>query len=696
MRDLSPLLRPRSIAMIGASSDPRRGNGRTLRYLIEGGYAGPVYPVNPNRSEVQGLRAYTRIEDVPGPVDAAIVAVPAAAAVQAVQACAEAGVRSAIVYAAGFAEAGEGGRELQARLVEAARRTGMPVLGPNSLGAFDARSRSFMTFSSMFDDGYPEVGRIGMVTQSGGYGSQVYKLAADRGVPLVQWVSCGNECDIGAAELLQAMAHDPGIDVLLAYFEGVRDGPALLAALREARRRGKVVIVVKAGRTEAGGRAAATHTATLAGEDRVYDEVFRSLGVHRADSVEEMLDVACVAVRGRRPRGRRLVLLSPSGGFAVQMTDHAVQHGLELPIVAPALQERIRALVPNAMPANPVDLTGQILNELPRFGEVLDLLLEGDAYDAAGLFVGMAGGAPTLADAWADALEAAASRHPDKALLLSIVAPPAQVRRYEAAGYAVFEDTFRMLRAHGALVRMAAAPSAGPAPLPVPDPAWAMLDPHRCRHEADAKRLLNHLGIPALVDAVCADAEAAVQAARRCGYPVAVKVLSADLPHKTEVGGVVLDVPDEAAVRAAVSAIGARVAAARPDARIEGYLVAPMAGEGIECLLGVRHDPTFGPVVVFGAGGVLAELLGDRALRLAPVDEAGALAMIDETRIARLLHGWRNQPPADVPALAGAIARLSRYSMTPAAAGCGIEINPLLVRPAGRGVIALDALVAPG
>jgi acyl-CoA synthetase (NDP forming) len=437
-------------------------------------------------------------------------------------------------------------------------------------------------------------------------------------------------------------------------------------------------------------------TATLAGEDRVYDEVFRSLGIHRADSVEEMLDVACVAVRGRRPAGPRLVLLSPSGGFAVQMTDHAVQNGLVLPPVAPALQERIRALVPNAMPANPVDLTGQILNELPRFGEVLDLLLDGDAYDAAALFVGMAGGAPTLADAWADALVDAAARHPAKALLLSIVTTPGHVRRYEAAGYAVFEDTCRMLRAHGALVRVAASTPAERPPLQPPDPAWAALDPRGCRNEADARRLVGELGIPVLADTVCADADAAVQAARRCGYPVAVKVLSADLPHKTEVGGVVLDVFDDDAVRAAVAAIRERVAAARPDARIEGFLVAPMAGDGIECLLGVRHDPTFGPVVVFGAGGVMAELLGDRALRLAPVDEAGALAMIGETRLVRLLRGWRNQPAADVAALAAAVAQLSRYAVTQAAAGCSIEINPLLVRRAGHGVVALDALVAAG
>ncbi len=693
MQDLTPLLRPRSIAMIGASSDPRRGNGRTLRYLVEGGFEGPVYPVNPRHGEVQGLRAYASVRDLPQTVDTAIIALPAAAAVQAVQDCAEAGVRSATVFAAGFAEAGEAGRALQSRVTALAQRSGMRVLGPNSLGLFDARSRSFMTFSSMFDDGFPEPGRIGMVTQSGGYGSQVYKLALARGLPIVQWVSCGNECDVGAAEVVDAMSRDDGIDTVLAYFEGVRDGPALRMALARARQRDQVVIVVKAGRTEAGGRAAASHTASLAGEDLVYDEVFRSLGIHRADSVEEMLDVAYAAARGRRPRGPRLVLLSPSGGFAVQMTDHAVQSSLVLPPVDEALQARIRALVPNAMAQNPVDLTGQILNDLPCFGKVLDLLLEGPAYDGAALFVGMAGAAPSLADAWQVALLEAAARHPAASLLLSIVTSPERARRYEDAGFVVFEDTFRMLRAHGALVKAAAPAPAQASSVPAPDPAWAALDVRGCANEADAKRLLSAIGIAVPPEAVCEDGQTAAQAACAMGFPVAVKVLSADLLHKTEVGGVVLDLPDAVAVRSAVAGIAARVARARPGARIEGYLVSPMAGEGVECLLGVRHDPTFGPVVVFGAGGVLAELLADRALRLAPLDEQEALAMIGQTRIARLLNGWRGRPPADVSALADAIVRLSRLALLPAAQGCSIEINPLLVRAAGQGVLALDALV---
>lgn len=697
MRDLSPLLRPRSIAMIGASSDPRRSNGRTLRYLIEGGFEGPVWPVNPMRTEVQGLPALASILDVPGPVDTAIVAVPAAQVLQALRDCATAGVRSATVFASGFAEAGPQGRQLQQQLTELARASGMLVLGPNALGLYDARTRSFMTFSSMFDDGFPAVGRIGMVTQSGGYGSQVVKLAQGRGLPIVQWVSCGNECDITCGELVAAMACDPGIDVILAYLEGVHDGAQLLQALELARSRGKAVVVIKVGRTPDGSRAAASHTAALAGEDAVFAEVFRAFGVHRADSVEEMLDVAYAATRGRTPRGPRLVLLSPSGGFAVQMTDQAIQAGLELPAVPEAIQARIRALVPQAVAANPVDLTGQILNELPQFGRVLDLLLEGDDYDGAALFVGMAGAAPSLAGAWEEALTAAARRHPGKSLLLSILGEPARLQRYEEAGFAVFEDTARMLRAHAAWVRSAAAFARGPVRRAAAvEPHWAGLDPAACGNEAQAKQLLAALGIPAPREVLCADAEAAAQAAQAMGGPVALKVVSADLPHKTEVGGVELALADAQAVRAAVARITASVRAARPGARIEGWLVAEMAGAGVECLLGIRHDPTFGPIVLFGSGGVLAEWLEDRAIGLAPLDEAQARALVARTRVARLLEGYRGRPACDVPALVAALCRLSHFAAARADTPFGLEINPLLVRPAGAGVVALDALVTVG
>ena len=693
MRDLTPLLRPRSIAMIGASSDPNRGNGRTLRYLLTGGFAGPVHPVNPRRTEVQGRRCWPSILDVPGPVDTVIVALPAGEVAQALRDCARAGARAAIVFAGGFAEVGPEGRAAQEALGRFARDAGLLVLGPNSLGAYDARDRSFMTFSSMFEEGFGSVGRIGMVTQSGGWGSEARRIAAGRGMSIVQWVSVGNECDVDVAEVLHAMAHDADIDVVLMYLEGIRHGARLHEALEACRRQGKVLATIKVGRTAAGRAAAVSHTASLTGEDRVFDAVCRHYGMHRADSIEALLDVAYAAVQARRhdrlPRGPATVVLSPSGGFAVHMTDQLVTQGLVLPPPPDEVQAEIRRRMPNASASNPVDVTGQFLNGIGDFGAILDQLLACGRFDSADVYVGMAGSAPALRDQWIDTLSAAAARHPRPWLGLSVLADAATAARYEAAGYAVFEDTARMVNAHAALARAAAAFARPPASHgPAPAVAW----PRGTATELDAKRVLSSIGIASPREALARDAEEAGRLAAGFAVRVAVKVVSPDIAHKTEVGGVRLGLSGEAEVRAAVTGMDARIRQALPAARIDGYLVSTLAPDGVDCLLGLRHDPVFGPVVVFGAGGVMAEWLDDVSLRLAPVDLDTARAMVRETRIARMLAGWRGAPPADVDALARAVVALASIARAEGPA-CDVEINPLRVLPAGEGVLALDALV---
>lgn len=693
MRDLTPLLRPRSIAMIGASSDPARGNGRTLRYLLEGGFQGPVFAINPRRTEVQGQRSWPSIADLPQAVDAVIVALPAPDVPQALRECAAAGARSAVVFAGGFAETGEAGRQAQEAISRIARDAGMPVLGPNSLGVYDARARSFMTFSSMFEEGYAQGGRIGMVTQSGGWGGQARRLASERGMSIVQWASTGNECDVDAAEVLHAMALDEDIDVILLYLEGVRDGRRMVEALETARARRKPVVAIKVGRTQAGQAAAASHTASLTGEDRVFDAVCRHFGVHRADSIEELLDVAYAAQHAiqhdRLPRGPSTAILSPSGGFAVHMTDQLIRHGLQLPSPPPAVQDAILKMMPHASVANPVDVTGQVLNRLSDFGQALDWLLDGPRYDAADVFVGMAGAAPALREQWLATLAETAARHPRKWLGVSVLAKQELVHRYEEAGFAVFEDTTRMVNAHAALVRAAAAFDRAPTRVP---PSVAFEWPAGASSEVDAKRVLAAAGISTPPEAVCQRGIEAAAFARTLGRPVAVKVVSPDIPHKTELGGVALNLSGEAAVQATVDDMDRRVRAARPDARIAGYLVSAMAPEGVDCMLGLRIDPALGPVVLFGAGGVMAEWLEDTSLRLAPVDLRTAHDMIAETRIHKMLKGWRGAPAADIDALANAIVDLSRL-----AAGAGqtqdLEINPLRVLPAGQGVLALDALI---
>lgn len=693
MADLAPLLRPRSIAMIGASSDPSRGNGRTLRYLIQGGFEGALFAVNPRRDEVQGLRSWPSIEALPQAVDCAIVALPADQVLATLKQCAAAGVRSAIVYAGGFAETGAAGQQAQAQIAQLARDAGMRIVGPNSLGAYDARSRSYMTFSSMFEEGFAVGGRIGMVTQSGGWGSEARRRAADRGMGVVQWVSTGNEADVDAAEVLAHMAQDADIDVILLYLEGVRNAQRLRDALELARINKKPVVAIKVGRTAAGEAAVASHTASLAGEDRAFDALCKHFGVHRADSIDELLDVAYAALHGishqRLPAGARTAILSPSGGFAVHMTDQAVNLGLQLEPTPAAMRTALSALAPNGSAVNPVDLTGQVLNQLQDFGKALDLLLDGGHYDAVDIFVGMAGAAPALRDRWVEALSATAAQRPGAWLAVAVLATPETVRRYEAAGFAVFEDTARMLNAHAALVRMTQAfARAAAAPLPASAIDW----PTQPSSEVAAKRLLAQTGIASPVELLCNDAQDARAQAPAGEGRWAVKVVSADIAHKTEIGGVRLDVPADQLAQA-VDAIATSVRVHCPDARIDGYLLSAMAPQGVDCLLGLRHDPALGPLVVFGAGGVMAEWLDDVSIRLAPLNLEEAHAMIGETRIHRLLGGWRGAPASDVDALARAIVAVSQLCSAQGQAR-NLEINPLRVLESGRGVLALDALIS--
>ena len=680
--------------MIGASSDPSRGNGRTLRYLIQGGFSGQLYAVNPVRAEVQGLRSWPSIADVPQAVDCAIVALPAASILPSLRQCADAGVRSAIVFAGGFAETGEEGRLAQEQLSRLCQETGLVVLGPNSLGAYDARCRSWMTFSSMFEEGFAEPGRLGMVTQSGGWGSEARRRAAERGMSILQWVSTGNEADVDAAEVLHAMSQDADIDVILLYLEGVRNGPALCAALEEARTRGKPVVAIKVGRTAAGQVAAASHTAALTGEDRAFDALCRHYGVHRADSIDELLDVAYAALHGiahqRLPRGPATAILSPSGGFAVHMTDQAVRLGLSLPPTPADMRADLQNLVPNAAVTNPVDVTGQVLNDLGIYGRALDLLLQGAHYDAAALYIGMAGSAPALRERWLAALAPVAAAHPGRWLAVSILANPETIRRYEDAGFAVFEDTARMLNAQAALVRMTAAfgRSAVDATATPAGVAW----PETASTEVQAKRFLAAIGIPSPLEIVCKTPDEAAEASQHFSGPVALKVVSADIPHKTEVGGVALGLRGSDALRQALQDMAQRVRAARPQARIDGYLVSAMAGDGSDCLLGLRIDPVLGPLVVFGAGGVMTEWLDDVAIRLAPVSADEARAMVAETRISRALKGWRGAPAGDEDALVASIVAVSRLALAPGLPR-DLEINPLRVCATGQGVLALDALI---
>jgi len=690
---LEPLFHPSSVAVIGASADPAKLGGRSLRNLLQQPFPGPVYAINSRAEQVQGVPAYPSITAVPQPVDLAVVVVPGESVVTAIEQCAERGVKSAIVFSSGFAEVDEKGRAAQARLTAIARASGMRILGPNCMGVFDPARHLYATFSASFDQGVPKVGPIGIASQSGAFGAYCFVVARERGLGLSLWATTGNECDVDIAECLEFMAHDPGTKVVLGYLEGCRDKGRLIRALEAMAAKRKPLVMLKVGRSDVGAQAAASHTASLAGSDRVYDGLFRQYGVHRAESLEDLMDIGYACTAGRFPTAGRVGLVSISGGVGVLMADAARAAGLEVPAMPQAAQDKLKALLPYAAVRNPGDATGQVLADLGLLGANLEVMYREGGCDAVVVFLGTVGINPVLMPKLTDSLIGLRKRFPDPVAVVCMLSKPDLAQPLEDAGYLVIEDATRGIQSVAALVeygRYFARPRDAGALPPLPRPAALPKGPIG---EFEAKRILKDAGIPIAPERLARSAQEARQAAEHIGYPVVLKIASPDIAHKSEMGGVLLGVADSAEAALGFDLLLERARDAAPDARVDGVLVAPQVQGGVEALLGVHRDPVFGPVVVFGLGGIYVEVLNDIALRIAPFGVDEARRMVREIKAFPLLDGARGRPKADVEALAQTLSRLSLFAAAQADHLQSLDINPFIVLPEGQGGLAVDALI---
>jgi len=686
---LTPLLSARSIAIIGASADPLRIGGRPIANLIRLGFEGPIYPVNPNRSEIQGLRAFPSVADLPETPDVAIVVVPADRALAAITDLGTRGIKGAIVFTSGFAEIGPEGAAAQEAMAAEARRLGVRLVGPNCLGLFNARIGLYAIFSSLLDGGPPKPGRIGIASQSGAYGTHLFSCARDRGIGTPICVTTGNEADVTIGDVIGWLAADEGTDVIAVYAEGIRDAEGFIAALAAARAARKPVVIMKVGRSALGGAAARSHTASLVGDDRVTAAVLDEFGAVRARSTEEMLDIAHTATRRVYPARNTLGVLTISGGAGVLISDAAEQVRLALPPMPESAQAELRAMVPFCAPFNPVDCTAQVLNDMTMVGRFADTIMREGGYPSLlAFFTGVAANRSIAGPLFAQ-LSAVPARYPDRLCVLSILAAPEHVAEYEAEGWICHADPNRAVTAIDAMGRFGAAfaaPPAGPVPV-VPPVALPASSPN----EAEAKRLLAEAGIVIAPERACVSAGEAVAAARAFGFPVVLKILSPDIVHKTEIGGVLLGVADADAVRAGVATLMERARARAPAARIDGVLVARQLAGGVECLLGVHRDPVFGPVAAFGLGGIFVEVLDDIALHRCPFGEDVAMAMIRSVRGYKLLAGARGRRAADLDALATMLARLSVFAAQAGPRLRAIDLNPVIALP--EGAFAVDAVI---
>ena len=687
---IGAIFSPRGVAIIGASTNPVKLGGRPVAFLKDYGFKGEIYPVNPVQEEVQGFRAYKDVRDIPGPVDQAVIVVPAPNVEEALAACAEKGVKVVQVLSSGFAEADEAGHARQDRLMEIVKRTGIRITGPNALGSVSPHDRFCATFSSAFQGMHPPAGNVAVVTQSGAFGSCTYVMLARRGLGLSRIVATGNEADIDTAEVIEWLATDPETRVICAAIESCKDGDRLRRALKTAAAAGKYVVFMKVGASELGAQAAATHTGALAGNDKVFDTVIREGGAYRARSIEEMVDVAYVLSVGPAPAGNRAAVMSFSGGIGILMADAAEEAGVAMPAQSTGLREDVRGILSFAEGSNPLDLTAQIVVSMPSIAVIGDRLLASGEYDALLVYKANSGMSPTAFAPHLGFMQEVRAKHPDKVIGVITPAHPEVQAALEEAGVLVFEDPTRMMRALGSAARLVERQGRALSDAPEPKDVTPVAITGAMT-EAAAKDALRDAGLPVPEEAKCADAASAVAAAERMGYPVVLKILSPDIAHKTEVGGIALNLGSAAEVEAAFARITESAARHAPDARIEGALVAPMAGEGAEIILGLHSDPVFGLMVMAGAGGVMAELLGDVSFASVPVSRARAEEMIDRSGWGKLLGAWRGRPARDRGALVDAICRLSDFGLANAAQVEGVEMNPILVKTEGAAV--LDALI---
>ncbi len=692
------LFHPRGIAIIGASADATRIGGHPLRALQTAGYKGGIFPVNPRYREINGLACYPACSAIGAQCDVAIIAVPAALVAQAVRDCGDAGIGFAIILTAGFRETGPEGAKLEADLKQVAVQANVRLIGPNCQGLISLEERVWAVFGSVSEETELRPGRVSCAFQSGGFGYAIVNLAEAQGVGFRYCVSSGNETDIAMPELLSAFLDDPGTDIVVGVMEGTPDARGLIELGRKSLRLGKPVLIWKSAITEAGAKAAQSHTANMTGRTDLYRAAFRQSGIIEVGDVEPIVDIAKLVSHGRLPTGANVGVLSISGGSGIVFADRAIANGLNLPSFSETTLAALREIIPAfGSIQNPADVTAGIFNDMTLLTRTIEIVLQDASVDQLCVLLASIPGAPA-----ARAAEAivAAAKTTAKPISVGWSGRRAKsVEAYallEAAQIAVIPTPVRLAEAASRLAKFAIdrqrlLPRVAPAVPPLP-PDLVLPLQAGALSELDSKAVLARFGIASTREVLVATGADIDAATAGLNPPFAVKVLASAISHKSDVGGVKLGVGAGPALANAAAAVVANARAAVPEALIDGVLVAEMAS-GLELLVGVINDPVFGPVVAFGLGGVMTEILGDVTYRIAPFDLETANDMIAELKGARLFDGYRGSPVTDKQALARLLVEVSRMAMTLQERIGEIDINPVFVGSTGNGVVAADALI---
>lgn len=688
------LLHPRSVAVFGASDSLAKFGGRIMHFLARHGFAGDIFPINHSRAEIAGRKAYADIAAVPRAPDVAIVAVPAERMLDTVTEAAAAGVGCCVIITTGFAEAGTGGAAQQGELVALAARTGMRIVGPNCMGFIVPHHHMALCSSVVLNTDALAGGAIGLISQSGALLVSAYDRAKTDGMGLRYGVSLGNQSDLEICDFLEYMIDEPETKAVCLYIEGLLDGARFMRAAAAARRAGKPLIVLKTGRTDAGVVAAQSHTASLAGSWEAFSAVCREQGVVLARDPDDMIRAAYILAQHPQPRaGGRVGVLSSSGGGAATAADRLIESGLALAPLADDTRHALGELLLPPQAGNPVDLGGRkVPADVEIAADATRILFADPAVDY-GLAVLMS--MPFYVKRTvAVAGSAAASGKPVVIVCTPGAAADAARAELRKMGLVIFDSLEQGLRVlslvadHDRMRRESVAPPSRPAGLPGAVTLSTLAEGRLT--ESEVKRILALYGIAVAREAIAADAASAADAAGSIGFPVVLKAVSRDIVHKSDVGAVRVGLADRAAVHAAAGDMTEVIRSRAPGARIEGYSVQQMVRGEAEVIIGIRRDTGFGPIVVAGLGGIAVEILGDVAVATAPVSAARAARMIAGLRAAPLLAGARGRPALDVAAVADAVVRMSWLAHDLGQRLVDLEVNPLIVRRAGEGAVAVD------
>ncbi|MCX5822742.1 MAG: acetate--CoA ligase family protein [Deltaproteobacteria bacterium] len=695
------LLSPKSAVIVGASADYSKFTGRTVKYVLKHRYPGKLYAVNPARTEVSGIPCFSSVKDLPEAVDTAFIQIAAKGVPGVIEQCIEKKIKSIIIHAAGLGEGGEEGKKTQDRIKAQTREAGIRVVGPNCAGIVNMTESIILSPVICYEiDDIPK-GRIGLISQSGGLTGAYVSRAADRGIGFSYVISTGNEMDLGVSEFAQYLLQDKNTDAIAIFLEALRDVEIFREVAVEALKIGKPILVLKVGRTAVGAKAAASHTGALTGDDTIYDAFFKQYGITRVETLEDLFEVSALFCKTKPPTGRNVGVITTTGGGATIMVEAAAQAGLQFPLPSESSIALATEFLPSfAAKSNPMDVT--MSGTGGGFKKGLEVLLKDDTFD---MIVGVVGtssqfapelGVQPIVDVYKDA----------KKPLVAFCNPNAAeaLRLFEKNGIPSFRTPESCGRSLGYLVKYGEAlesynrkkdqrQTTNPASSSAKEAKKFLVNAGRILNEYDSKLVLSAYGISVTKEKLAGNVEDAKNAAKEIGYPIAMKVMSADIPHKTEAGVIKLGVQSEKELEAFYGEILEKAKKFKADVKIDGVLIQEMAEKGVELIIGMKRDAGFGPVIMFGLGGIFVEVFKDVSFRIPPLSLPDAQEMIAEIKGSKLLQGYRGAEKMDVDAIASALMSVASLSLDLGKEIQELDINPLIVYPRRKGIKVVDALV---